>query len=176
MPKTLLAVDDSATMRKVLEISFAGEDFRVVTADGASSAIARIAEDPIAAVIDTSLGADDGYALAKQVRAKNARIAIILLASRYTPYDANRGRDAGADDFIDKPFDTQALIDKVKKAVLARETAKAAPVPAAAPAPAPAAISAAGGPGLRPSTTSSGRRLDLLASFLPNAAYSHALF
>ena len=35
MPKTLLAVDDSATMRKVLEITFAGEDFRVVTADGA---------------------------------------------------------------------------------------------------------------------------------------------
>ena len=53
MPKTLLAVDDSATMRKVLEITFGGEDFRVVTADGASAAISRLGEEPVAAVIDT---------------------------------------------------------------------------------------------------------------------------
>jgi CheY-like chemotaxis protein len=136
VPKTLLAVDDSATMRKVLEISFAGEDFRVVTADQMSGALARMAEEPVVAVIDTSLGSEDGYALAKEVRARSARIAIVLLASRYTPYDPNRGRDAGADDFLDKPFDTQALIDKVKKAILARENVK--PVAAAAPAPAPA--------------------------------------
>jgi CheY-like chemotaxis protein len=145
VPKTLLAVDDSATMRKVLEITFAGEDFRVVTADGVSGALARMNEDPAAAVIDASLGADEGYALAKQVRAKSARMAIVLLASRYTPYDAARGRDAGVDDSIDKPFDTQTLIDKVKKAIVARETAKPsqaqAPAPvAAAPAPAGAAF------------------------------------
>jgi CheY-like chemotaxis protein len=145
VPKTLLAVDDSATMRKVLEITFAGEDFRVVTADGVSGALARMNEDPAAAVIDASLGADEGYALAKQVRAKSARMAIVLLASRYAPYDAARGRDAGVDDSLDKPFDTQTLIDKVKKAIVARETAKPsqaqAPAPvAAAPAPASAAF------------------------------------
>ena len=56
MPKTLLAVDDSATMRKVLEITFGGDDFRVVTADGASSALGRMSEEPVAAVIDTALG------------------------------------------------------------------------------------------------------------------------
>ena len=39
MAKTLLAVDDSVTMRKVLEITFSGEDFRVVTADGSQSAM-----------------------------------------------------------------------------------------------------------------------------------------
>ena len=133
MPKTLLAVDDSATMRKVLEITFAGEDFRVVAADGAQSALARLGEDPAAAVIDMSLGSDDGYALAKEVRARNARVAVVLMSSRYTPYDAARGRDAGVDDFIDKPFDTQSLLDKVKKAVAARESAPRvapqAPVP-----------------------------------------------
>src|SRR5258708_6332914 len=100
-------------MRTVLEITFAGDDFRVVTADSASAALAQLREDPVAAVIDTSLGADDGYALAKELRARNARMAVVLTASRHNPYDANRGRDAGADDYIDKPFDTQALIDKV---------------------------------------------------------------
>ncbi len=133
MPKTLLAVDDSATMRKVLEITFGGEDFRVVTAEGASTAIARLGEEPVAAVIDTSLGGDDGYALAKELRSRQPRLALIVMASRYSPYDANRGRDAGVDDYIDKPFDTQALIEKVKKALVTRETREAAK-----PAPAPA--------------------------------------
>jgi CheY-like chemotaxis protein len=138
VPKTLLAVDDSATMRKVLEITFAGEDFRVVSADGAASALARLSDDPIAAVIDTSLGGgEDSYALAKEVRSRNGRVAVVLMASRYSPYDANRGRDAGVDDFVDKPFDTQVLIDKVKKALLARELARSAAA-AAPPPPAPA--------------------------------------
>jgi CheY-like chemotaxis protein len=135
VPKTLLAVDDSATMRKVLEITFGGEDFRVVTADGASAALSRLGEEPVAAVIDTSLGGDDGYLLAKEMRARQPRLALVIMASRYTPYDANRGRDAGVDDYIDKPFDTQALIEKVKKALITRETREAAkPAPVAAPA------------------------------------------
>jgi CheY-like chemotaxis protein len=151
VPKTLLAVDDSATMRKVLEITFGGEDFRVVTADGASSAVSRMSEEPIAAVIDTSLGNDDGYALAKELRSRNARLALVVMASRYSPYDANRGRDAGVDDYIDKPFDTQALIEKVKKAVIARESREVAPKPvAAASAPAPAAAPAARPPTAQP--------------------------
>jgi len=142
VPKTLLAVDDSTTMRKVLEITFAGEDFRVVTADGASTALARLSEDPAVALVDATLGGDDGYALAKEVRARDARVAVVMMASRYAPYDANRGKDAGVDDFVDKPFDTQALIDKVKKAIVARETRAAAPAPAVAVPQAPAAAPA----------------------------------
>ena len=128
MPKTLLAVDDSATMRKVLEITFGGEDFRVLLADGSQRALAQLSEEPVAVVIDTSLEGDDPYALVREVRSRDARVAIVLLASRYNPYDAARGKSAGVDDSIDKPFDTQALIDKVKKAILARES----PEPAAA--------------------------------------------
>jgi CheY-like chemotaxis protein len=141
VPKTLLAVDDSTTMRKVLEITFAGEDFRVVGADGFQSALARLGEAPAVAVVDTTLAGEDGYALAKELRARDPRLVIVLLASRYSPYDANRGRDAGADDYADKPFDTQALIDKVKKAIVARESGKqpVAPVSPAAPAPQAAA-------------------------------------
>ena len=85
MPKTLLAVDDSATMRKVLEITFGGEDFRVVSADGAAGALAKMGEEPVAVVIDTSLGSDDGYALAKEVRSRNARAAILLMTSQLQP-------------------------------------------------------------------------------------------
>ncbi|HEY1693982.1 MAG TPA: response regulator [Polyangiaceae bacterium] len=143
MPKTLLAVDDSATMRKVLEITFAGEDFRVVTADGPAGALARMAEEPSAVVIDTSLTEGDGYGLAKEIRARDPRAAILLMASRYAPYDANRGRDSGVDDFIDKPFDTQALIDKLKKAIVARDTGRTAPGPSLSASPAPPPVAAA---------------------------------
>jgi CheY-like chemotaxis protein len=139
VPKTLLAVDDSTTMRKVLEITFAGDDFRVIATDRAQNALAHMSDGPVAAVIDASLDGD-GYALAKEMRARDPRLAIVLLASRYSPYDPNRGREAGADDYADKPFDTQALIDKVKKAIVARESAKPMAAPghvAAAPAAAP---------------------------------------
>ena len=146
MSKTLLAVDDSATMRKVLEITFSGEDFNVITADSSQAALGKLAEKPAAVLIDTSLGSDDGYALAKEVRQKDPATAIVLLASRYAPYDAAKGKDAGADDFMDKPFDTQQMIDKVRKAILAREGAPAPAAAAAKPAPAPAPAAAAAPP------------------------------
>lgn len=132
MTKTLLAVDDSVTMRKVLEITFSGEDYRVVTAETAQEASSKLGENPQVCVIDTSLGSDDGYALAKDIRKRSPGTAIILLASRYAPYDQAKGKDAGADDWADKPFDTQQLIDKVRKAMTAKEAGGGA---AAAPAP-----------------------------------------
>jgi CheY-like chemotaxis protein len=138
--KTLLAVDDSVTMRKVLEITFSGEDFRVITAENAQSALGKLGENPGVFVIDTVLGGEDGYALAKELRRRSPAAPIIMLASRYAPYDQARGRDAGADDFADKPFDTQQLIDKIRKVILAKEAAgpqASAPPPAAAAPPPP---------------------------------------
>jgi len=135
VPKTLLAVDDSATMRKVIEITFVGEDFNVLTASDRGGLLAKLTENPSAVVIDTTLEGDDGYAICKEVRQRAPRAAVVLLASRYTPYDAARGRDAGADDYIDKPFDTQQLIDKVKKAIGVREASAPAEAPPRAEAP-----------------------------------------
>jgi CheY-like chemotaxis protein len=148
--KTLLAVDDSVTMRKVLEITFSGEDFRVITAENAQSALGKLGENPGVFVVDTVLGGEDGYALAKELRKRSPAAPIIMLASRYAPYDQARGRDAGADDFADKPFDTQQLIDKIRKVILAKEAgggqaAAAPPPPAPAPAVGGAPAAAAGG-------------------------------
>jgi CheY-like chemotaxis protein len=142
--KTLLAVDDSATMRKVLEITFSSEDYRVITADSSQAALAKLTEQPKVYVIDTVLGGDDGYALSKEIRKRDAAAAIVLLSSRHNPFDPAKGKDAGADDFMDKPFDTQQMLDKVRKVVHGRETGvapaaqpTAPPAAAARPAPAP---------------------------------------
>src|SRR5688500_6317055 len=66
---TLLAVDDSVTMRKVLEITFSSPDFRVVTATGPDDAVAKVRSDKPAVVItDTTLDPRNGYDLCKQIK------------------------------------------------------------------------------------------------------------
>lgn len=143
MPKTLLAVDDSVTMRKVLEITFGGEDFSVITAESRDDAIGKLSEKPSVVLIDA--GEEWGYALAKDVRAKAPGAAIVMLSSRFSPYDAAKGKESGADENIEKPFDTAQAIEKVKKVMASRAeggdvAVAAAPVAAAAAAaPAPAA-------------------------------------
>lgn len=143
-------------MRKVLEITFGGDDFQVVTAENRDKALAQLGGKPAVVLIDAALGAgDEGYALSKEIRSKDSATTIILLSSRHAPYDAAKGKDAGADDFMDKPFDTAQAIDKVKKAVAARAgggvvAAPAANVAAPAPAPAPAPVAAKPAPAPAP--------------------------
>lgn len=138
MTTTLLAVDDSKTMRKVLEIAFAGEEeFRTVLAENGRDALGKLqSEQPSVVLIDHALGEDSGYDLCKQVKQAAPGAAVVMLSSKQHPYDNVRGSAAGADDHIDKPFDTQQLIDKISG--LARKAAAAPAVqPAAAPAAAP---------------------------------------
>ncbi len=126
MSKTLLAVDDSATIRKALDITFSGEGYRVLAADSRTAALARLADKPDLILIDTVLGADDGYALCKEVRAQAPDAAIVLLSSRFNPYDSARGQASGADEYCDKPFDTQQLLDKARLVLEAKANQPAA--------------------------------------------------
>lgn len=138
MSKTLLAVDDSATIRKALEITFGGEGYRVLAADNRAAALARLADKPDIVLIDTVLGTDDGYALCREVRAQAPSAAIVLLSSRFNPYDTGRGQAAGADEYCDKPFDTQQLLDKARTVLEAKAAQLVAQPAAAGPYRAPA--------------------------------------
>ncbi len=138
-------------MRRVLEITFSGEDFQVLLAGNRAAALEEAAKNPDVVLVDTVLDTEDGYALAKELRGKLPRAAVILLASRHNPYDAGRGAEAGADDTADKPFDTQAILDKVKKVLAAKESGEA-PAVAAAPA-APPAIAKPPVPPARPAAS-----------------------
>jgi CheY-like chemotaxis protein len=129
---TLLAVDDSKTMRKVLEITFAGEDFRTVLCENADEALGKLGENPQVALIDAGLDNSAGYDLCHKIKASAPNIAVVMLSSKQQPYDRAKGSAVGADDFVDKPFDTQQLIEKVT--TIARRAASA-PVMAVAAAP-----------------------------------------
>lgn len=146
MPATLLAVDDSVTMRKVFEMTFAGEDFRVVVADNADAALALIKkENPSLVLADVTLPGKTGYDLCAAIKRDNPGLPVLLLSSKLNPYDKSRGQTAKADDYIDKPFDTQKLIDKVNSLLSGEKkpvVTQGAPKPVPAPYRAPAALNA----------------------------------
>lgn len=142
---TLLAVDDSSTMRKVLEITFAGEPYETLLASSPEEAMLKLGERrPPIALIDITLTPNDGYDLCRRVKSEFPETRVLLLASKQNPYDGARGEAAGADDHIDKPFETQALLDKV--ASVLDNPAASAPV-GTNPIPAPAEIPRAPTPG-----------------------------
>ena len=125
MASTLLAIDDSVTMRKVLEITFASPDFRVVTANSPDAALQKLKRDkPDLVISDLSLDAMNGYDLCKAIKKASPGTPVILLSSKQNAFDAAKGTAAQADDHMDKPFDTQQMIDKVKKLLAAQGGAK----------------------------------------------------
>lgn len=140
MPKTLLVVDDSATMRKVFEMTFAGEDIAVVTHDGSESLLARARDArPSVAVVDVALGHTTGYDVCKALKSDPAlgKIPVLLLYSEQSPLDQARAQECGADGSLLKPFDTQTAIDKVKQVMA--QSAGAVPIASSGPARVPAA-------------------------------------
>lgn len=140
MASTLLAVDDSVTMRKVLEITFAGQDFRVVTASSADAALQKLKSDkPDLVIADITLEPKNGYELCKAIKQASPATPVLMLSSKQNPFDPAKGSSVQADDHMDKPFDTQQMIDKVKKLLASRGEAKPAAAAPQATAPAAAA-------------------------------------
>ncbi len=123
MPNTLFVVDDSATMRRVFELTFAGEDVTVVTHDGADGVVAKVKEArPQAVIVDVALGGQKaGYDVVRTLRSEAGLGAapIYLLYSEHSPLDETAARACGAVGAIVKPFETQVLIDKVRQALAA---------------------------------------------------------
>ncbi|HEX2881756.1 MAG TPA: response regulator [Polyangiaceae bacterium] len=144
MTTTILAVDDSKTLRKVFAITFAGEpQFNVVVAENANDALGKLhSVAPQVALVDVTLPDQNGYDLCGQIKSQSPSTAVVVLSSKQVPYDQGRGAAAGADDFIDKPFDTQQLIDKVSKLSVGGGARAAAPAPAPIAMPSPPQASA----------------------------------
>jgi len=113
---TLLAVDDSLTMRKVLEITFASPDFTIVTANSPDAALTKIkADKPDLVITDGTLEPKNGYELCKEIKRLFPTTPVLFMSSKQNPFDVAKGAASQVDDHMDKPFDTQQMIDKVKK-------------------------------------------------------------
>jgi CheY-like chemotaxis protein len=144
MPKTLLLADDSVTIQKVVGITFANEDVELVTVDNGDDALTRAREvKPDLVLADIGMPGLNGYELCAAIRRDPnlSHVPVLLLTGTFETYDEARAREVGASGHIAKPFEAQALVDRVFQLLAQTKPAPAPqPKPAAAPPrPAPAA-------------------------------------
>ena len=117
MPKTLLVADDSLTIRKVIGMVLALEDFQITAVDNGIDAIARAREmRPDLVIADVLMPGRSGYEVCETLKGDpaTASIPVLLLAGNFEPFDEARARGARADAHITKPFESQALLDRVR--------------------------------------------------------------
>jgi CheY-like chemotaxis protein len=124
MPQTLLLADDSVTIQRVIELTFADEDIDVVAVSDGDQAIARLdAMPPDILLVDVGMPGKSGYEVAAYVKQtpKLAHIPVVLLTGAFEPVDEARATAAGCDGVLAKPFEPQMVIGRVKE-LLARAT------------------------------------------------------
>jgi CheY-like chemotaxis protein len=118
MSHKLLLADDSVTIQRVIELTFADEEITVVAVGDGEQAIARIeSERPDIVLADVGMPTHDGYEVAEHVRRTPAlaHIPVILLTGAFEPVDEARAHAAGCAAVLAKPFEPQMVIAKVRE-------------------------------------------------------------
>ena len=122
---TILIVDDEPAVRDVLEEYFSAHGYATIGAEDAAAARAVAAAQPVdLALIDIHMPGEDGLSLARHLRERYAKTAIVMLTSAGTVVDRIVGLEMGADDYVPKPFDPRELAARIKS-VLRRTSASA---------------------------------------------------
>ena len=126
-PAKIVLVEDEAFQRQVV-VEFLARNGLPITALASGADLRRVASQglPDLAILDVHLGeAEDGFALARWLRARSTRIGIIMLTAATDTMDRVIGLESGADDYIPKPFEPRELLARVR-AVLRRAAEGAA--------------------------------------------------
>ena len=113
---TVLVVEDDPVILRLLEVNFELEGYRVLVAhDGAEGIEVARAEQPDVVISDIMMPKVSGIELVEALKADAATstIPVILLSAKAQTGDLKAGMDAGADDYVTKPFEPLDLIDRV---------------------------------------------------------------
>ena len=122
--KTVLIVDDEASIREMIAIALEMADYQVLEADNAQTAHAMVVDhQPDLLVLDWMMPGISGIELARRLKREEgtAELPIILLTAKGEEDNKIQGLEAGADDYITKPFSPRALVARLA-AVLRRPT------------------------------------------------------
>jgi CheY-like chemotaxis protein len=115
--RKLLLADDSATIQKVIDLTFADEGVRVMAVGNGQEAIDQLLEfAPDIVLADVFMPARTGYEVCEYVKTneKLKHIPVMLLVGSFEPFDEAEARRVGADDILTKPFQSiRRLIDRV---------------------------------------------------------------
>ena len=125
MPYKLLLADDSVTIQRVIELTFADEEVQVIAVGDGKQAIERIEADrPDIVLADVGMPERDGYEVAAFVKNTPhlSHIPVLLLTGAFEPVDEKRAREVGCDGVLAKPFEPHMVITRVKE-LLAGATA-----------------------------------------------------
>ncbi len=129
---TILIVDDEPDVRSVLEEYFVAHGYAAFGAESASAARTMVAQHPIdLALVDIHMPGEDGLSLARHLRERYAKLAIVMLTSAGTVVDRIVGLEMGADDYVPKPFDPRELAARVKSVLRRTSAASRADIGAA---------------------------------------------
>jgi DNA-binding response OmpR family regulator len=111
----ILVIEDELPMRTALQDVLQGEGYRVLTAAEGESGLARaLAEKPDLILLDIMMPKLDGYAVCAELRRLGHAAPILMLTAKGQIQDRVTGLDAGADDYLLKPFSTDELLARVR--------------------------------------------------------------
>jgi DNA-binding response OmpR family regulator len=115
MNPRLLIIEDELPMRTALSDALASEGYRVLTAaDGQAGLDRAVAEKPDLILLDLMMPRLDGFALCAELRRLGHSAPVLMLTAKGQIEDRVKGLDAGADDYLVKPFSTEELLARVR--------------------------------------------------------------
>jgi two-component system response regulator MprA len=121
MPR-LLIVEDEYAMRRALEDTLTAAGYRIITAsDGQSGLDRALAEKPDLILLDIMMPRLDGLTVAAQLRRSGCHTPLLILTAKGSVPDRVQGLDAGADDYLVKPFSTDELLARVRALLRRRQ-------------------------------------------------------
>ena len=134
----ILVVEDEQHIAEGLRFNLEAEGHDVTIATNGEQALASILDDHQTfdiVVLDVMLPGRDGFGVASALRAAGQFVPVLMLTARNRPEDVLRGFEAGADDYLPKPFELAILIARINGLLRRRRWNEARPAEAAAPPP-----------------------------------------
>lgn len=113
--RRLLVAEDDTEIRQALDRILTYEGYEVVTANDGAAALEQVMEhEPDAIILDVMMPFLDGLGVCRRLRDNGDRTPILMLTARHETSDRVAGLDAGADDYVTKPFDLDELLARVR--------------------------------------------------------------
>jgi len=138
VPHTLLLADDSVTIQRVIELTFADQDVLVIAVSNGEEAIALLNRTPPDIVLaDVGMPGPSGYDIAQHIKDTPhlAHIPVVLLTGAFEPIDQAKAAAVGCDGVLAKPFEPQLVIGRVKELLATPKRPAASPAAPQPPAP-----------------------------------------
>ena len=122
--KKILLVEDDPNFGSILKDYLTMNDFDVTLAKNGMEGFEKFKKDTFdLCILDVMMPYKDGFTLAREIRDKNKEIPIIFLTAKTMKEDVLKGYKVGADDYLNKPFDSEVLLMKIK-AIMQRKSSE----------------------------------------------------